>query len=204
MTRDELAAQVASYMHRDDLTQEIPGFIELATDRIGRDLRSRENQAILDPFEPAQALDELPEDFRAMRELTFVVGNRRCKVSSAAAGTIAAVSISGSRPIFYRILGKSIEIQPYQALEYRLVYFNAPAALETGDSTNAVLDNYPAIYLYASLIEAFFFTQDAGGRDLSLATYSGEVEIENARSAKSDGGDTPTMRGYLQRTTRGA
>ena len=195
MNRGDLETKIAAYIHRTDseLLDEIPGFIDLATNRIGRDLRSAENQTILEPFAPADQVSDLPDDFRAVRDISYLQGAARVVLRSSSPVGMSRFQQTGNRPTFYRLIGKSIEITPFQAKEFRLVYFNAPAALETETSENKILTAYEQIYLYASLIEAYFFTQDAGGRDLAASTYTSEVEAENLRTSKADAGDRPAI-----------
>ena len=76
MTNAELQALVASYMHRTDLTADIPGFIELARTRINRDMRVRENIKE-DTETPTTNPRTLPLDFLEMRSIYFLPSTRR-------------------------------------------------------------------------------------------------------------------------------
>ena len=199
MNRGELETLIAKYIHRDDLgsgagnEDVIGGFIDLATIRIGRDLRSAENETIVDPFNPADQVSPLPSDFQNVRDISYLSGAQRVVLKAKSPGTLAAFPQTGSSPAFYRVIGKEIEITPFQAKDFRLIYFNAPAALTDTSSENDILTAYPQLYLYASLIEAYFFTQDAGGHTLATETYVSEVETENLRTMKADAGDRPSM-----------
>jgi len=195
MNRGELESLIADYIHRTDLASNIPGFIDLATARIGRDLRSAENETVLDPFEPTDQISDLPDDFRSIRDISWLQGASRIVLKSSSVTRMSRFQQTGNAPAFYRLIGKQIEITPFQVKEFRLVYFNAPAPLVDTNSENEILTNYEQLYLYASLVEAYFFTLDAGGRDLALATYTSEVETENTRTSKADAGDRPSIQG---------
>ena len=195
MNRGDLETLVANYMHRDDLTSDIPGFIELATARIGRDLRSAENETVVEPFTATAQVSDLPADFQSMRDISWLQGAARVVLKSSSPGSMSRFQQTGNAPSFYRLIGKQIEITPYQDKEYRLVYFNAPAELTDESSENAILTAYPQVYLYASLLEAYFFTLDAGGHKLATETYVSEVDNENTRTSKADAGDRPRMQG---------
>jgi hypothetical protein len=195
MNRGELETLIAQYIHRDDLGPNIPGFIDLATSRIARDLRSAENETVLDPYEPTTQISDLPDDFQSIRDISWGTGAGRVALKASSPAQMGIYPQTGSSPVFYRVIGKQIEITPFQAKEFRLVYFNAPADLVDDASENKILTAYPAIYLYASLIEAYFFTQDAGGHGLASETYSSEVAIENTRTTKADSGDRPSITG---------
>jgi len=193
MNRGELELLVAGYLHRDNLAGDIPGFITLATARIGRDLRSQENQIILDPFQPLTGISALPADYRGLKGLSYLNGGKRVDLVTATQCVIASFTQEASRPQVYNVIGKSIEIRPFSPLDFRLIYFNAPADLVDTESTNAVLTAYPYIYLYGALIEGFTFTQDGGGRDVVLGTFGEEVALINKQSEKADTGARPRM-----------
>ena len=195
MNRGELETLVAEYIHRTDLGAQIPGFIELATARIGRDLRSAENETVVDPFSPLTQVSDLPADFQNMRDISWTTGQGRIVLKASSPVAMGRFPQTGNAPNFYRLIGKQIEITPYQAKDFRLVYFNAPADLTTTASENAILTAYPQLYLYGSLIEAYFFTQDGGGHKLAADTYTAEVSVENNRTEKADAGDRPSVQG---------
>jgi len=193
MNRGELEILVADYLHRTDTDTigAIPGFITLTTARIGRDLRSQENQTILDPFQPAAEISALPVDYRQIKSLSYLSGRIRIDVITATAGVLATYPRTGNSPQVYNVIGKSIEIAPFSPIDMRLIYFNAPAELVDTDSENEILTAYPYIYLYGALIEGFTFTQDGGGRDTVLATFGEEVELINKQTINADTGARP-------------
>ena len=195
MTKQELEILIANYIHRDDLTSDIPGFIDLATQRIGRDLRSAENETILDPFTPLTQIADLPADFRNIKDISWITGAARIVLKASSPRAMSRFQQTGNAPAFYRVIGKQIEITPFQSKDFQLIYFNAPAALVNDLDTNAILEAYPSLYLYASLIEAYFFTQDAGGHTLATQTYTSEVDVENNRTKSADAGDRPSIQG---------
>ena len=77
-----------------------------------------------------------------------------------------------------------------------MIYFSNPSALVIDTDTNDVLTNYPYLYLYAALVEGFFYTQDAGGREKALENYTSEVSELNRQSANADAGAQLTMGNY--------
>jgi hypothetical protein len=187
--RASLAAAVAEYLHRTDLTVQIVGFIDLATKRLGRDLRSQENEtvAVYDLLTNPQIL---PADFAAIRDLSYSSGSGIARVRSGSLQQMADYSGSraGGRPGFYKIRGRMLEVAPTRLGEYNLDYFTNPADLITDISTNSVLAAYPYLYLYATLYEAFFFTQEGQGLANAKATYESEVkQINNQASASMMG-----------------
>lgn len=189
--KGSLKAAIANYMHRTNLDDQMDGWIDIATKRIGRDLRSMANQIILDPFEVTVQLNELPTGYQALKELSYTFGGRRVQVLSGSANVMSAFVPESSMPKRYKVHGNQIEIKPFSAREYRLIYWESPDPLLEDGDTNAVLDEYSYLYLYAALIEANFYVQNAAARQLSLDTYTGEVEEINRRNASSDAGGSP-------------
>lgn len=192
MTRGELEQMIADYLHRTDLTAEIPGFIELATARIGRDLRSTWNTQYTvitvssDPY-------ILPLDFQTIRSLA--VKADRGPVSLRSVGTHELNKFGNSgEPQVYNIRGRNLAIKPYQARDYEIEYFARPPALVSAASENDVLTQLPYLYLYASLYEAWVYLQDEQLAQAMLSIYTSETDIVNREDAKARTGDAPAMR----------
>jgi hypothetical protein len=192
MNRSELESTIARYLHRTDLTTDIPGFIELATARLGRDLRSDWNFVVSEVAISAVPY-QLPEDFRELRAITTPEGAGTLQLRSMPTHEYNKVSGS-STPAWYRITGRGLDIVPFQARNYTLEYWGTPASLELGSSTNAVLTYYPFLYVYACLFEGAIFLQDAVMEAKYRDVYQGEVSLVNAESAQRRMGDAPTMR----------
>src|SRR5512147_1490803 len=69
-TYSELVSTVESYLARTDLTSIIPTFVQLAQERMTRDLRTREMLKVATTTATDSTV-ELPTDFLEMRELHF-------------------------------------------------------------------------------------------------------------------------------------
>ena len=193
MTRTELEALIASYMHRSDLTGDIPGFISLATQRLGRMLRSQVNQTIA-ILQPVTATSDLPANYRGMRALYAQESRGPVALSSVSTHRITRFANTGS-PAAYSITGKKLTIAPFRAGDFELHYYNEPAELVSGTSENAVLDEYPYLYLYASLVEANIFLQNPDQAARMLSIFTGEVHDVNSQSMYASAGDAPAVIG---------
>ena len=193
MTRAELETQIAAYMHRTDLTGDIPGFIDFATVRIGRMLQSASNEAVANLVVTTNPTP-LPLDYARMRSVTQAQtgGDRTIfPVGSARFNHFGSSGVSA----VYHIQGKLIEFAPLGAGTYVLDYFQIPAALTSGASTNQVLEDLPFLYLYASLVEANIFVQDPEQSNAMLAIFTAEVEDENRRTSAANAGGMPAVHG---------
>ena len=195
--KSDLVTLVESYMHRADSTLDnnIGTWINFATSRIGRDLRSQFNEetVILSPL--ANPVD-LPADYRAMKVITYPGdGNASIALRSVPPATIARITNTGSSPALYSVTGFEATIKPFQAKDFTTSYWKEPAGLAVDTDENDVLNAYPYIYLYAVLIEGSAWLQDFTARSSWLATYSSEVALINEQSQSADLGDVPAMAG---------
>ena len=193
MNRGELEALVAKYMHRTDLAADIPGFVDLATQRLGRMLKSQVNEISVD-HQPTENPSDLPADFRGMRAVYSLEDRGPVALQSQSISRITRFANSGS-PAAYNIQGKQILIKPFRAGTYELHYFAEPAALGSPSSENAVLDEYPYLYLYASLVEANIFVKDPDQANAMLNILTSEVFDVNAMSGAARAGGNPQMIG---------
>lgn len=189
----DLKAAVAGYMHRTDLTSEIPDFIELARQRLDRDLRVREMIVQLG-IVPTTNPFPVPDDFEESRDLYHTVnsGGQRISLRFVGRGQLARFTnpnAGTSTPRFYSIDGLLIETRPGGIdVEFTLVYYAKVPELVNDTDENEILDNYFALWLNGSLIEGFSFTQNAEQRDIAIATYSSELGNANSQSAYAESG----------------
>ncbi|MEK9654394.1 MAG: hypothetical protein VW202_01710, partial [Halieaceae bacterium] len=69
-TYSELKTSIANFLARDDLTAQIPNFIQLAEARIGRELETREQEKrATAALEVGDEYIALPTDLREVREV---------------------------------------------------------------------------------------------------------------------------------------
>ena len=193
----DLVTLVESYIHRADSTVDnnIGQWIDFATARIGRDLRSQENLVSVD-LTPVANPVVLPVDFRAIKVIQYPAdGNADISLRSVPAPTIARITNTGSSPALYSISGFDMTVKPFQAKVFTLTYWQEPKALVTDPDENDVLTAYPYIYLYAVLIEANAWLQDFTIRSQWVATYNGEIALTNEQSQSADVGNAPAMAG---------
>ena len=192
MNKAELEEQVASYTHRTDLSMQIGGFIDLATARIGRDLRSDWNFKTIEAAINSVPY-EMPADFREVRLISSPQGAGTLQLRSAPAHEFSKVSGSGL-PAWYRLTGRLLHIAPFQARNYTIEYWTTPDALELSTDTNDVLEQYPYLYLYGALVEAGIYLQDPDMELRYRDKYLEDLGIVNAESAQRRTGDAPAMR----------
>ena len=156
----DLQSTIADYLARTDLTTQIPLFIQLAENRLRRDLRIRPMLKVVTTLTTASdPTVALPSDFLEMRDLhiesspiqTLVYQNP----SNFYRNTKASTADSGA-PKFYTVMGSEFQFAPIPDSAYtlKMVYYAAPTYLGTSNSSNAFVANCPDLLLYASLGEA--------------------------------------------------
>ena len=199
MTYAELQQAVANYMHRIDLAADIPGFIELARQRINRDLRVREmiKQATVTPTTNPFPVES---DFLEMRDIFYTTANGGFRLALQLVGRrqldMRKDNSDQAQPGFYSIDGLNLETAPGGiGIEFTEIYYAKEAELVNDTDTNLTLDSYTPIWLYASLIEGHTFAQDLDLMSDAMQKYTGEVQQANDKSAESESGASLQMKG---------
>jgi len=148
------------YLHRGDLTAKIPDFIKLAESKINRKLRLllQEAESTLTATIDSRLM-AVPTRFGTPIALWLTTYEPRIEmIYRDPASLPVATSSSGST--YYTVDGAYIATENPADVEhtYTLRYW-AKFDLQT-TSTNTVLDNYPDIYLYGTLLASVGYTQD--------------------------------------------
>jgi hypothetical protein len=159
-TYAELQTAVAGWLHRSDLTTQIPDFITLAESRINRKLALllQETEATLTAT-PASRAMAVPTRFASPLGLWLTTYEPR-QALGYMLPTHLPVTDEASESVYYTVNGSNIETEnpADQAYTYLLRYFiNFDIA---ATSTNSLLDAYPDIYLYGTLLESAPYLQD--------------------------------------------
>ncbi|HET8730483.1 MAG TPA: hypothetical protein VFM34_05170 [Moraxellaceae bacterium] len=165
-----LQSAVAAYLHRDDLTTNIPDFISLAEARLNRRLRIRamENRAT---GTSSAGLIALPTGYREGRSLHISQGGTYRRIDYVTPERAGLYNDSGYTSAF-TVVGSNIELlpMPTQDVDYRLVYYKALDALS--GTQNWLILNAPDIYLYATLLESAPFIKG----DTRIPVWQGMLE----------------------------
>ncbi len=193
MNRDDLVTQIESYAKRGDLTADIlSSFLPLAEARIGRDLKSNENDIVLE-LPGAVSPFDLPDDYGQIRALQVAQDRGPRTLKSVDLHTINNFSQrSGGAAKLYVIAALKVITRPTTAGDFTLFYWNRPS-LPTGASENDVLDRWPNVYLFATLHELHIFERDPEQAGLTLSVYDRDIVRIN-RDAGRARGDKPAMR----------
>ncbi len=195
MNYAELKVLIADYLHRTDIDNISETWIELAEARIYRQLRSPEMVDFQDITFNSDN-EPLPTGYVGMRQVLF--SGARSPYALQSVGLHALPRFQGStgtgvRPLVYATEGLRISIAPVGVGDVvSLTYYRALPALQS-TQTNAMLDNYPQLFLYGALVEGAVFTQDQQLGVAYLQLFDTELARITVSNEWSRHGEAPTM-----------
>lgn len=193
------ASMVADYLNRQDLANIIPSFIQMAQERLTRDLRTRQMLALATTtITSTNGTIGLPTDFLEMKEM-HLIGNPQVTLEFQTPDQFfrnVVNSISG-RPFYYTIIGNQFQLAPKPDTNYtvQMLYYYEPTFISATNASNIYLTNYPDALLYATLAQAEPYLKN----DARVTTWTSLYESTIATILKNDDGghhpNTPlTMR----------
>ena len=184
----ELKDAIANFLARDDLTAQIPDFIQLAEARMSRELETREQEKRATAT--LTAGDEyiaLPTDMREIRSVKLNTSPVKVLSYFSPIGLDNQYSSDGQgRPEGYSIVGKEMKLRPIPDTGYtaEIIYIGTlPAISDT--VTPTLFLRSPDLYLYGSLAEAYAYLLDEGRATQYDAKFSRgiqEVKVDEQRS----------------------
>ena len=179
MNYAQLQSNIAGWLHRSDLTAQIPTFIELAEARLNRDLRVAQMEDRATATVDGDYL-ELPSDFQSVRSITT--------------SSIPIAYINPQRfdefkgwgytpyPPVYTIASGALRILPTPSvaapLAIELIYYASLPPLATY-STNWLLVDAPDLYLEAAVCEGLKYLKDPAWAEWDAQAVA---SINNLRS----------------------
>lgn len=189
---------IADTLNRDDLTNAIPHFIEMAEARFNRQLRLRQQVTRATATLDSQYF-AVPGDFLEAKSfqintnpptrLEFVTEYEGDRLKS-------KVYVASGVPQKFTLVGNQFEVIPAPSGEYtgELTYFAKIPALSTSNTTNWLLQYAPDMYVYGSLAHSAPYLRE----DERLRTWAElykaaneEIVIADQRASAST---TPKIR----------
>ena len=160
-TYTELKSTIANWLNRSDLTSVIAeDFIVLAEADFNSKLRIRQMHSQTTITIDAET-ESTPTGFLQVRDFYILSNNDKYAMnylSPAQMDSIKGTSMSGL-PVAYTILGSTFRFSPRPADSYSgiLNFYKKFDALSATNTSNYILTDHPAIYLYGSLFHASNF-----------------------------------------------
>lgn len=168
MTYSELQTQIAAYLHRTDLTAQIPTFIGLAEAVLFREINVKDLQTTA-TLTTTGEYASLPVDFGALSKIEVTVNGVTYPLDYQSQPETVSGTVSPSKYAF-----EKGQIRIYGAgtgTVATLYYTPRIEALSATNTTNWILDNAPDLYLYASAMEGAKYIRD----DAQAAALTGYV-----------------------------
>ena len=160
-TYSALKTSIANWLNRSDLTSEISGdFIVLTEKDFNSKLRIRKMITQTTITVDAET-ESLPSGFLQVRDFYILNGGTKYAlnyITPSQMDQIKGGSMTG-QPSTYTILGDTFRFAPSPASAYTayLNYYKEFDPLSDSNTSNYILANHPAIYLYGSLYHAANF-----------------------------------------------
>ena len=196
-TFDKLKQQIIDYSHRGDLDLKIPTFIEMAEiamyanpDEI---LKVRGTETTLETVTSGSNLP-LPADFQSMRSIRLLTASSDTqRLDFRAPSQIKYTSGTGLPASFTVSTDIEFNITPDTAYDVELKYFATAAPLTTSNQTNAVLTDFPTVYLFGGLWQAFEFAMDTENSAKYFTLFIGAIKGANKKDKQGRYGAAPAM-----------
>ena len=208
-TYSELKSSVANWLNRTDLTDEIADdFIKLTEADYNAKLRIRAMEQI-DTITIDSETESVPTGFIAVRSFYILSNSVKYPLEYITPANMFETK-GGSRtgkPRAYTIESdnetETFRFGPSPDTSYTgyLSYYKAISALSSSNTSNWMLANHPAVYLYGSLFHAANFLGGIDPQQLQnwLQMYSVAMErVENNDKQDSYGGAPVTQRTDVQ------
>ena len=188
-TYSALKTSIANWLNRSDLTSEISeDFIVLTEKDFNSKLRIRKMIATNSSFTIDAETVALPTGFLQIRDMYIVDGGTKYAlhyITPAQMDQIKGSSTSG-QPSTFTIIGDNFRFAPTPASSYTATinYYKSFDALSDSNTTNYILTNHPAIYLYGSLYHAANFL--GGVEPARLQQWQGMYTTAMERLERND------------------
>ena len=192
-----LQAAVADWLGRDDLTERIPVFIALCEKRMDRELRLRCMEQTATAALPAGThIVELPERridgdwkvFMEMRDLAWKSDKTLVRnLHYMPPDDYVVDSVPEGVPGQYTIISNRLYLMPRPAWdgELRLTYYGEIPPLSDVQTTNNVLQMFPDLYLYGTLVESGPFTRSSAPLELWTEYYTAARQKAEANEQRA-------------------
>ena len=180
-TYSDLQTEIAAWLNRDNLTQQIQSFISLATARLSDELRAPEMETVATTTISAE-WTSLPSDFRAIRLLE--TGGKVLEYRTPWQLQKLVEAEAYLTPGYYTIQDMQFRIYPTpSSATVELTYYAAIPDLVSGLDSNWLLRKRPDVYLQAGLFYGWQFLQD-DERMLRAGGFVDKYVAETNRNSK--------------------
>lgn len=155
MNYTALQSTIADWLHRTDLTAQIPSFIELAEEKINRALRVRQMETVLAATTITDNLITPAADIIDVK-LLWPSGYPNSEIKPQSLSTVLASDTLATATLY---AWQGLDLRFNGSGDVEGVLYSKVPSIATNETT-WVGDNYPSLYLYGALVQAALFTKD--------------------------------------------
>ena len=184
----ELKTAIANFLARDDLSDQIPNFIQLAEARMSRELETREQEKrATASLTSGDEYIALPTDMREVRSVKLNTNpNVVLTYHSPTSLDTTYTSTGSGMPRGFSIVGREMKIRPIPDSDYtmEIVYIGGLASI-SDVSTPTLFLRSPDLYLYGALSAAYAYLLDeqrAAQFDQKFSRGLDEVKVDEERA----------------------
>lgn len=184
-TYPELKTAVASWLHRSDLTANVPDFITMAEWRVARDLRVSPLMASSTvTIAPAANSVALPTGFLELINCQITSGAELQYIPPDTIDRVTGVGV----PWVYSLIGSNIQVGPTWTAggTLTMTYFKKEAVLTDSNTTNWYITNIPDTLLYGALLEAAPFLMNDARISIWKEYYQTSIQNINRQYGNVD------------------
>ena len=188
-TYAELKSAVADFLNRDDLTNTIDTFIDMAEAQLNRDVRhwkmEQRSTAEIDDQYLTLPTDWLETIRLTMQDTVPYVLNLASR-DQIEEYRLRGADVSG-KPVYYSHIAGEIELYPTPDATYdiEMLYTQKIDALSDSNTSNWLLTEAPDLYLYAVLMETAIYLRDDDRIAAYASMYQNKLAALNASSKKA-------------------
>lgn len=181
-----LQSAIADYLNRQDLTSQIPMFIQFCEADLNTRLRCREQIVRAEAISDNEFV-QLPADWVEAINLQIVEGTSPLRFVTLDEADIIKHQQRYQRVVAYSLMNGSIELVPGPTdnVEIEMVYYSKVPALSNASPTNWLLTKAPDVYLYGALTHAAPFLLDDQRVAVFGSFYTQRVQALNEAAEKS-------------------
>ena len=184
MTYEELKADIADTLNRQDLTSVIPSFITMAEASLNRDLKHfKQEKRATSTFN--DRFHTLPTDWLGTNRIVLDTNDVLRLISIDDMQTMRFNYPQSGKPRYYAHVAGELELYPTPDVDYTgTLYYTAklPAIATT---ENFVAVDYPDLYLYGSLVHSAPYLKDDERLGIWMGLYQSALLAANKQSNES-------------------
>ncbi len=203
MTYSELKTNIANYLNRSDLTDQMDMFIDNVEGELNRKIRTKEMIKRANATADSQYLS-LPTDWLEVINVEITSNDfKPLFQQSLESLDVYRQSINNKtgQPIYFAIMDEALELAPTPEQSYtlQLTYYEKIPALSDSNTSNFVSLSHPDVYLYGALKHASIYLME----DERVAMFTQlfekaleEIKMEQEKAEFSKGSLMQRRRSY--------